>query len=381
MMLEFVRIQRFKTLYDASFPLSNLNIFSGLNGMGKSSFIQVLLLLRQSFEKGLFPAKGLFLHGDYVSLGTGSDVLSESSDKDELEFILTWSDRQPDRYRFRYSADSDVQPLLDSSVSNEHFSVNVSEHKSPYSLFNTKFQYLSADRMSPQTMYGKSDYHVVTMNSLGNHGEYTPHYIAEHGLRKISIPFLKHDKTEGLSFIENLNAWMAEISPGIRVEVKLQNETNSVALQYCFAQHNDITASFKPQNVGFGITFVLPLVVALLKAKPGDLLLLENPEAHLHPAGQSLLGKLCALASHHGVQLCIETHSDHFLNGMRVAVKENQIEPQEVKLFFLERQDCSAHYSTVISPSIDKDGRLDYWPKGFFDETNTVLEKLLCPPG
>jgi predicted ATPase len=381
MMLEFVRIQRFKTLYDASFPLSNLNIFSGLNGMGKSSFIQILLLLRQSFEKGMFPAKGLFLHGDYVSLGTGSDILSESSDQDEIEFILTWSDRNPDRYRFRYSADSDVQPLLDVSADNDYFSVNFSEHESPLSLFNTQFQYLSADRMSPQTMYGKSDYHVVMMNSLGNHGEYTPHYIAEHGLRKISIPSLKHDKTEGLTLIENVNAWMAEISPGIRIEAKLQNETNSVVLKYCFAQQNDVTASFKPQNVGFGITFVLPLVVALLKAKPGDLLLLENPEAHLHPAGQSLVGKLCALASHHGVQLCIETHSDHFLNGVRVAVKEKKMEPQEVTIFFLQRSDCTSHYSTVISPAIDQDGRMDCWPKGFFDESSAVLEKLLCHPG
>ncbi|MEN9864469.1 MAG: hypothetical protein RL748_59, partial [Pseudomonadota bacterium] len=57
-MLEFLRIQRFKTLFDAQFPLSNLNLFTGLNGMDKSSLIQVLLLLRQSFEVNVLQQRG-----------------------------------------------------------------------------------------------------------------------------------------------------------------------------------------------------------------------------------------------------------------------------------------------------------------------------------
>ncbi len=375
-MLEFVRIQRFKTLYDNSFTLSNLNIFSGLNGMGKSSFLQVLLLLRQSFEKGFFPAKGLFLNGEYVSLGTGSDVLSESADVDEMEFLLTWSDRKPDRYRFRYSSDSDVQTFIDALIDNDQSSITISDHDSKLSLFNTNFQYLSADRIGPQTTYDKSEYHVKILSSIGNHGEFAAHYLSEFGLKKIFISSLKHPASMGFTLTENVNAWMSEISPGIRVEAKLQNDTNSVALCYSFVQEHDVTASFKPQNVGFGITFVLPLVVALLKSKPGDLLLLENPEAHLHPAGQSALGKLCALASQNGVQLCIETHSDHFLNGVRVAIKEKCIEADNVKLFYLERTRLSPQ-STVISPTIDDNGCLDCWPEGFFDETNKALEKLI----
>ena len=70
-MIEFINIQNFKTLLNASFPLGNLNLFSGLNGMGKSTLVQSLLLLRQSYERNTLKTKGLLLNGDYVNIGTG----------------------------------------------------------------------------------------------------------------------------------------------------------------------------------------------------------------------------------------------------------------------------------------------------------------------
>jgi len=78
------------------------------------------------------------------------------------------------------------------------------------------------------------------------------------------------------------------ISPGIRIHANLQIAINTVSLSYAYEQGNDVTADFKPQNVGFGLTFVLPVIVAISKIKAGDLLIIENPEAHLHPGGQTI---------------------------------------------------------------------------------------------
>jgi predicted ATPase len=368
-MLEFIRIQRFKSLSDASFPLAPLNLFSGLNGMGKSSLIQALLLLRQSFEKNALLSKGLLLKGEYVNLGTGQDILSEHADIANIEFILTWSEHTPYVFKFQYSAKSDLQPIENDAAG--------FIHPEFYSLFNKNFQYLSADRISPKSTYDASDYYIKDMNSLGNHGEYTAHYVAEYGLRPITIAAFQHNKANSLNLLDNIDKWMAEISPGIRIHANLQNALNTVSLSYVYEQGNEYTADFKPQNVGFGLTFVLPVIVAILRSKPGDMLIIENPEAHLHPGGQTIIGKLCAIAANNGVQLIIESHSDHFLNGIRVSVRENLVQSDHVHLFFLERNAQNLHSSSIISPTIDRNGRLNKWPKGFFDEGDRQLEKLL----
>lgn len=374
-MLEFVKIQRFKTLMSAEFPLSNFSIFSGLNGMGKSSLIQTLLLLRQSYERNtlfnLNNAKnqGLLLQGDYVNLGVGSDVLSVQAEIPNIEFLFKWETFDAFDFMFDFKQDSNLLPIL-----NNQTLTNVEN----ISLFNNNFQYLAAERISPQNSYAMSDYHINDLNSIGIHGEYTIHFIAENSLRNISILELKHNNAEAETFISNINAWMGEISPGVRIKTALIPQSNIATLSYNFVQGKDITADFKPQNVGFGLTYSLPIIVSLLKAKPNDLVIIENPESHLHPAGQSALGKLCALAANNGVQLIIETHSDHFLNGVRVAVKNKVISSEKVKIFFLDRNKLSyEHSSCVINPKIDSNGNLDMWPKGFFDEWENNLEQLL----
>jgi predicted ATPase len=121
-------------------------------------------------------------------------------------------------------------------------------------------------------------------------------------------------------------------------------------------------------------------VVATLAAAPGSLLLIENPEAHLHPKGQALMGELLARAAAGGVQVVIETHSDHVLNGIRLAVHGGRIAPEAVRLHYFERRDLGGQVQHVVtSPRIDRDGRIDDWPEGFFDEWDKSLEALLQP--
>ena len=176
----------------------------------------------------------------------------------------------------------------------------------------------------------------------------------------------------------NLEAWMAEITPGIKIKATTQKQYNSATLSYSFIQGTERTTEFKPQNVGFGLTYALPVVTAILRAQSGDLVIIENPESHLHPAGQAMVGKLCCLAASKGVQFFIESHSDHFLNGVRVAIKKELIKNVDVSLFFMERPFEQANHSSIIhNPAIDSNGRLEYWPQGFFDEWDKQLDELI----
>jgi predicted ATPase len=116
----------------------------------------------------------------------------------------------------------------------------------------------------------------------------------------------------------------------------------------------------------------------LLAAKPGSLLLLENPEAHLHPRGQVYIGDLMARAANCGVQVIVETHSDHILNGIRLAVHGGVIPYPDVRLYYFDRANDQMG-SSVVSPQIDRNGRIDDWPDGFFDEMDNSLAILLAP--
>ena len=121
---------------------------------------------------------------------------------------------------------------------------------------------------------------------------------------------------------------------------------------------------------------MLPVIVALLSAKKGGLVLLENPEAHLHPKGQTRLGELVALTTAAGAQVFVETHSDHFMDGIRLAVRDKIVTPKSVAFHYFA-QDGNA--SKVNSPQIDEDGRLSEWPSGFFDQHEENLSRLLAP--
>jgi len=367
-MLETLSVKNFKSLKDELFHLNNLTIFSGLNCMGKSSVIQSLLLLRQSFEKNMLPDKGLSLVGDYVKIGNGSDILSIDAEDEHVEYDVTWSDSSL-ALTFKYKPESNLQALERKSVDGDCYGE---------SLFTSSFQYLSAERISPKSSFDVSDYDVNDLNSLGITGEYTAHFIAEKGLGSLPILALQHPLATSETLISSINAWMSEITPGTRVVAKVIPEINQASLHYQFTTSDHLTKIFRPENTGFGLTFVLPVVTAILNAKPGDLILIENPEAHLHPAGQSAVARLIALAAENGVQVLIETHSDHFLNGIRTSVKNCNISSGNVSLYYFSRDiDAPEHSVQIDEPRIDKTGKIDHWPAGFFDEWDKNLDELL----
>jgi predicted ATPase len=98
--------------------------------------------------------------------------------------------------------------------------------------------------------------------------------------------------------------------------------------------------------------------------------MIENPEAHLHPLGQSRIGYFLAQAAAAGIQIIIETHSDHVLNGIRRAVRHKAIQAENVALHFFESA------GKLVTPQIFPDGGIMPWPDGFFDQTEKDLMEL-----
>jgi len=366
-MISNISLKNFKSHSNTHLELRSLNIFTGANGTGKSSLSQSLLLLRQSFKHNRL-REGIQLNKPYVNLGISKEAIYQYAKEDYIEFSLTLNNSQILIWKL------DIDDI-DTTFLNfiEKPNINNEELKK-ISLINNNFQYLSAERLAPQESYEKDDYSVKVEKQISKElgkGELTAHYLSHYGYEKVNFPALFHPTNQEGELLSQTNSWLQEISPNVNVVV-LEME-KFLEMTYTFNVINDFpTDNFSPRNVGFGITYVLPIIVAILSAKKGSLLIIENPEAHIHPSGQAKLAELIAIAAQCGVQLIIETHSDHIINGILVATKKFEetgrgIDHKNVKIYLFERSE-SGHSTEIKNIEVHEGGRIQSPPKGFFDQ-------------
>ena len=134
---------------------------------------------------------------------------------------------------------------------------------------------------------------------------------------------------------------------------------------------------YKPANVGFGYSYILPIIVAGLIAEKGEILIIENPEAHLHPRAQHKLTQFLAKIAVAGVQIFVESHSEHILNALRICLLQQE---QQAKI--LNNTDVSILYfqnndeQPFVSIPLDEKGNIEEWPEGFFDQTDKDFKIL-----
>jgi predicted ATPase len=365
-MIQSIRIRNFKCFDDAMIPIGPLTLLTGVNCSGKSTTIQTLLLLRQSWLLS-FDAVGL--NGDLVTLGNANDILSEDAEKDLIE-IHVEGDGDRAEFEFFLPKDSEVFEISKATnlAANGHLG-----------LFGRCFQYLRAERVGPRTSFSVSADRVARHRELGPSGEYTAHFLSVYGSESVSHNGLLHAEASSRSLLAQTEAWLGEISPGVQLSIAEHRDMDLVSLTVSFAVAGQVRSDpYRPTNVGFGLTYVLPVIVALLSARSGDLVIIENPEAHLHPRGQGRIGLLIALAAQAGIQVIVETHSDHILNGVRLAAKARQIDADRVVINFFGRAMVGErNRASFVSPVLDQNGRVSLWPRGFFDEWENSLDSLL----
>lgn len=346
-----------------------LTLLSGSNSAGKSSVLHALAVLRQSRMARMDPA-ALLLNGDLVELGIGRDVLhSEFVDLDRgtgVAAIAIRLSQGSDEFEWiaAYESGADVLELIEHPL-----------NAVVGGLFESGFQYLKADRIVPAVTYPKSHEAVTVHRFLGARGQHAPNYLRVHGESKISSEATAR-ALGGATLHEQTNAWLDVLSAGTSLDVVDVEGTDFVRLSFLRAGPQVKTESQRATNVGFGLTYALPVIVACLDAAPGSLLLIENPEAHLHPRGQAVLGRLCALAAAGGAQVIVETHSDHVLNAVRLAVKRQEIPASHVSLQFFTRR-AGVLQPTLTTLPVEPDGMIPAWPPGFFDQWDEALDELL----
>ncbi|MGK0270146.1 MAG: putative ATPase [Cocleimonas sp.] len=351
-MIEHLHIEGFKSLSSLDIELKKMTVLTGLNSTGKSSVIQALRMIFNANDK-ISPYLNSF--GGFKELK--SKQMSGVND--------------------------DI--LLEINIGSETASLRLNEDD--FNLdsgnFELVYDYVCADRFGPAVI-------LPTLNdkkiSVGSQGEYVADYFLKFEDVVVNEK-LQHSGSVSTKLEHQLKQWMGEVSPGVSIDFGIDKKHDNSHLE---------VDGFRATNAGFGISYSLPIVLAALVLTSNNrsnfgnaniqrwydlvqstvpVLIVENPEAHLHPQGQTAMGKLLALVASSGVQVIVETHSDHFIDGIRIAAKHSEgVDASDLLIHFFQKDQNGVSVAEQIN--VLSSGSLDKWPLGFFDQMSTNLRTL-----
>lgn len=327
-MIEQLTIDGYKSIRHQLIALKPMNVLAGLNSSGKSSVIQALRILGRVAQR-----KEEVLPEDCGN----EDTLRN---KNERTMELTAQYGNEGENTICYSKREEQHPVF------------------------PKVIYVGADRIGPQTIYPSKK-----NGDLDERGTNVLRIIEESSnAGKVLPEVMLNDKCEGEAFKFVVQGWLKEISPGVRFNF------DKVPGQEAYtATYN----GFLPTNVGYGLSYTLPIIVAILQGvtEKNSIVLLENPEAHIHAKGQNALSDLMCKAVEAGAQIVVETHSDHVFDGVRIYAKEHKGFASKVNIAWFRQNE---EESTEIDyPMLQDNGGLTYWPKDMFSQFMDNAERLI----
>ena len=329
-MIQQVNLNGFKSFDDTSIELKKLTLLTGLNSSGKSSVIQAIEMAETYRRTG---GRSFLLNKH----GGKKELINESYNGFKIDVIS-------DNYSVHLDTD-EGQNVIQGEVTDNIF-------------------YLEAGRIG-----GANSIEIYSQDSeIGPRGENVIKCIDSHwdGL----LPeFIHHPDSGGDTLLLNLKAWLNMISPKVKFDYKV-NELSDDS----YSTYN----GFRTSNVGFGLSYTLPVIAMLLRASllPDSVVLLENPEAHLHPRGQTEMGKLIACAVKAGVQVIVETHSDHLFDGIRIFAKEDGHFAHDFIGYWFDLDDDN--FTQWENIQVNDAGQLSKEaPQGFCDQFEINAMKLI----
>ncbi len=236
----------------------------------------------------------------------------------------------------------------------------------------SSLEHLGGLRAAPQPLYATSN--QAATGHLGREGQYTAavlHALKNRPISSFDEQGNRRQETLGVA----VQAWaqrlgiLEEVDPHHRGAMGLDISVKQVGL----TSELDITA------VGVGVSQLLPVIVRCLLSGPGEVVLLEQPELHLHPRSQQLLADFLLACVRSGRQLVVETHSEHLVNRLRRRVAENGTPDgaRLISLVFAER-DAENGLTKYRNVEVNQFGGLDSWPEGFMAEGLEDARALLA---
>jgi predicted ATPase len=379
MTLHALTVSNLKCFVDLRLALAPLTLLTGFNSAGKSTALQPILLVSQALRTHR-NSPYVSLNGPLVRLGAAGDVLANRAKGREIEIAIASAEEEigwllqvePVERTLRvgrvtHRRDGGAERTWSARVWLSEPSADISD------LVKTLESTIaiSAVRGGAEATFPAPDDAWAAYADVGSEGQYAAWWYTRAADDEIE-EVRRHPDEPASTVRRQIDAYLGELFPGAQANADEILGTSLVRL----GLRTSISSDWRrPANMGYGLTYAFPLIVALLLARRGQVIVIDSPEAHLHPRAQSRMGQMLARFSAAGIQVLIETHSDHVVNGVRLAVMRRAIAADDVAIHFFGGVD-EAGVHGVVSPRVDPGGAIDAWPTGFFDQAEGDLAVL-----
>lgn len=348
-MIKNVHIENFKSIDIEDLEFKKLTILTGTNSAGKSSIIQAILLTLSNFQQ----PKQIYLK-EIVKLLTFKEIANVYLNAKTVRINLKMSDG----LEYTVSIEDKITIVQNDTETRGRKPLKYEEN----------LQYLSANRIGPEALASYSE-----DLKIGFDGKYAMGYYEQMKDKVVDAGLIKSNVSRTIK--EQIRYWLAFILD-IAIDFKTEKVTeDTIKVLFSIEEIEEIS----PVNTGAGNSYLLKILIMCLTAKKGDVLIIENPEIHLHPKAQAKLGSFFSFVANAGIQLIIETHCEHFINKLRYEVYKKNIAKEDIMIYYKNsiREKFQKIKINTNGHYIDQNNTPIKFPSGFFDST---LQELLEMP-
>ena len=405
-MITELRAQNFKSWQDTSkLQFAPLTGLFGANSSGKTSILQVLLMLKQTVERPPDWNEPLYFGNEesLVNLGNFGTVIHKHKQDLSLDISVSWkSSTVADINKYIRFYNLNVETLSSSQGDRDRseeisFSTNIARGVVNNSYYATDLYRFDVQQPDLFRCYGfrtarnqimeissrfEGDFEnlfsrILYLGPLREHPRprYTwdgdhPKGIGQDGKKAISA--LLSGRVRHFSIDEQILKWLQQLELINSYDLRPLSDTGR-DYEFLVKQYKG-GPEVRLTDIGFGVSQVLPVLILCYYAPEGSILILEQPEAHLHPKVQTELADvLIDVVENRNVQIILESHSEYLLSRLQRRIAEKEIAATDTALYFCEIKDGT---SEIEQLNVDEYGNIRNWPQDFFgDVTGELIKK------
>lgn len=355
-MIEKIKIDNFKSIDNLELELKNLTLLTGTNSAGKSTIIQSILFSSDYLDSRIL--------NEYLqSLGDFNDLKNRNLNKKKIIFELISGKK-----------------LIVTSINFENMLIksargnNILEYGENlfYLEYGKNLFYLSADRIKPREIEPFKNIVEQNEKEFGINGEMLISCYENFKNTPINDNLIQKIDSVSKTLQSQIDYWLKKI---LDVDITFNTEKISSTYLKTFYKIGDDNLEYKPNNIATGINYLISILILCLSSKKDDVIIIENPEIHLHPKAQSGLSSFLSFVASKGIQLIIETHNDHIINKLCWCVFKKEIDSKDVVIYYKDR-DINFEKIEITKDGNFRDSKGDnQFPNGFYEATlNEILE-------